>query len=249
MGCTRGLSLAFVGSLLAVGMARADDRSVALEIVDRAIRAHGGEEALTKSQRMLRKVAGNMIFLGKDLPFTADMVLSLPSRYRANFELNALEFKGQMTIVLNADKGWRAAGGLATEVTKEELEDLQGEALVMWLASLVPLRGTDFALAPLPETKFNGQPAAGVKASRKGQGETKLYFDKQSHLLVKVERQTREAGLSVNKEHVFSDHKLQEGLQLAHKEMQFTNGKKVVDMHLKAVKFLPKVEDNVFTKP
>ena len=49
----------------------ADDRSLALDIVNRAIKAHGGDEVLLKSQRMLRKNVGTMSFLGKDMPFSA----------------------------------------------------------------------------------------------------------------------------------------------------------------------------------
>jgi hypothetical protein len=66
----------------------ADDAAAAQSILDRALEAHGGAEALAKSRQIVRQVAGTMNFLGKDLAFTAEEIMDLPNRFRAAFELS-----------------------------------------------------------------------------------------------------------------------------------------------------------------
>jgi hypothetical protein len=247
----RTLAALFVLSLVGpvTPAAFADDRSAALAIIERAVRAHGGAEALTRSQQCLRRIGGTMTLVGKELPFTADMVIALPGRYRASFDLTAQDQKFQMTVVLNGDKAWRSSAGTVLEATKDELDVMQGDAYAMWLATLVPLQSNDFELSALPDANLGGQPSAGVKVNRKDQPEVKLFFDKKSGLLVKLERRAREGGLSVNKEHVYSDHRSFDGVQLPARELQLTNGIKAVDISLKAVKLLPKVDDSAFGRP
>src|SRR5205807_2410640 len=54
-------------------------------------------------------------------------------------------------------------------------------------SGLAPLlRDRQFTLAALPEAAVEGRPAVGVKASYPGQPDVSLWFDKETHLLVKT---------------------------------------------------------------
>src|SRR6202011_4293737 len=103
--------------------------------------------------------------------------------------------------------------------------------------------------APLPEAKVNGQPAAGVKVASKGHADAKLYFDAATHLLVKIERTTREAGLSLDKEYLFGDHKDFDGVKLPTRLTETLEGKKASELTSASYKFPSKPDDAAFSKP
>src|SRR5262249_24522078 len=159
--------------LAAAPHAAAGEHEDALAVVEQAIKAHGGADALAKAQNVLRTGAGT-ITQGKDtVSFTAEVAWSLPDRLRLAL---VLDKKFPVATVLNGDKGWRSSGGPATEMAAESLRELRDELAVRRLEALTPLTRDEFKLAPLPEIKVNGEPAVGVKAA-KGKAEAKLYFD------------------------------------------------------------------------
>lgn len=227
----------------------ANDRAQALALLEQAIRAHGGEQELAKVRLLNRSARGVMILFGKEVPFIAETTTALPDRFRVALELSPDEQKIKMTIVVNGDRGWRASGGVSLELAKEELEDLREETYVTWLATLLPLKDKGFVLSLLPEIQVDGRPAVGIQASRQGHGDVKLYFDKRAHLLVKIERRGREGGLAVDKEYLYREHKSFEGVQLATKYVELTNGKKFTEVLGTTYSFPRRVDDRLFAKP
>jgi hypothetical protein len=154
-----------------------------------------------------------------------------------------------LVLVCNGDKGWRATGGAVVEMGKDEVSDLQEEAYMWWVLGLAPLKDKTFTLAALPDATVNDRPAVGLKVSSKGHEDIKVYFDRDSGLLVKAERKGKEVGLPVDKAYVFSDHKNFEGVQLPTKYVEFTNGKKFVEVSSITYQFPSKIEEGTFTKP
>jgi hypothetical protein len=223
----------------------AGEHEDALAVVEQAIKAHGGADALARMQNVQRSGAGT-ITLGKNTQaFTAEVAWSLPDRLRMAL---VLDKKFPVTTVLNGDKGWQSSGGPAMEMGAEGLRELRDELAVRRLATLTPLTRGEFKLAPLPEVKVNGEPAVGVKAAQ-GKTEMKLYFDKKTHLLVKIERRASEGGQMLDKEYVFSDHKEFDGVQLPTKEVVLLNGRKFSEESGMTYKMPRKIDDAVFGKP
>ena len=66
----RNLLPALVGLLLAVAPARAQDS--AREIIERAVKAHGGADALTRHRADKVKLKGVLVYVMKEVPFTAE---------------------------------------------------------------------------------------------------------------------------------------------------------------------------------
>ena len=225
---------------------RAGDRETALAVVEQAIKAHGGEEALAKSVNSTRTGKGTGSFNGMEVPFTTEVVLSLPDKQRFNL---VADKKLHVTKVINGDKGWSLTGGASLELPKEQIQDLREELYVWWLSTLAPLKKDSFELSPLPEIKVNDKPAVGVKVASKGHADAKLYFDKTSGLLVKIERRAREAGLEVFKEYYYSDHKEIDGVKVPLREVLHVNGRKQHDVTLSAFKVLSKPDESAFGKP
>jgi hypothetical protein len=239
--------LGLVGAVLLALSApvRAGERETALALIDGAIKAHGGEQALSRAQTMIRNVSGNLS-VGGEVSFTGETILSLPGRAKQTVNLDKA---GQVIIVLNGDRGWSTAGGMVGEMGKDALENLREEVYVEWLATLVPLKKTGFELVPVSDKTVDGRAAAGIKAASKGHGDARLYFDKGSGLLVQVERESKEAGIPALKEYVFGGHKDFDGVKLPTKRTELLKGTKIAEVTSATYKFPTKVEDSTFGRP
>jgi hypothetical protein len=240
------LALALLTGWLAAPFSlTAGEREDALALIDKAIKAHGGEEALTKAQHAVRKGSGTLVVAGQELPFTDVVHMSLPGKVRLNVEL---EKRGNVITVINGDQGWQRAGGAVNELGKDIREEMREEAYIWWLTTLVPLKKAGFTLAPVAEVMVDGKPAAGIKVSSRGYRQVRLYFDKATGLLVKVSGAARFAGLVVEKEYFYSGHKEFGGARLYTKYTEMINGKK--NSELKSATYeLGKPEDRLFTRP
>jgi hypothetical protein len=151
----------------------------------------------------------------------------------------------QIVMVINGDKGWAGPA----EMDKPRLKEMREEAYVLWLTTLVPLKKEGFTLSTLPEAKVNDQPANGIKVAREGHADVNLYFDKQSGLLIKIERRVREGGLTVTKEYHYSEHKTVDGVRLPTKYTEINDGKTIVEVSSITYRFLNEVKEEWFGKP
>jgi hypothetical protein len=227
------------------GLTRAGDREAALAVINAAIKAHGGDQALARAQTMVRNVTGKLSG-GGEVAFTAETTLSLPGRARQTLSLDKA---GQIVVVLNGDRGWSTAGGIVGEMGKDALENLQEEIYIEWLATVLPLRKDSFDLTALGDKTVDGQAAAGIKVASKGHGDARLYFDKASGLLVQAERQSKEAGIPELKEYIFGGHKDFDGVKLPTKRVERLKGTKIVEITSATYKFATKVDDATFGRP
>ena len=245
-----GLCLA-CGLLLAFGAGgRANDREVALAVIERGIQAHGGDEALGRI-RAARRVAGGMLTAaGQNLSFADEFLLLLPDRLRLEQVLGSGNRKTRVLTVVNGDKGWQSTGGAVTEMPKERLEEIREEAYVFWVTTLVPLKGdAEFQLAPLPKAKLNDRPASGVQVARKDRPDVRLWFDDETGLLVKIERKARSQGRLADKEYLLSEHKEFDGVKLATRRVEKLNGQKFSDVTVSSYQLPQQVDESQFAKP
>ncbi len=234
---------------LALALAPVAQAQDAKDVVDKAIQAHGGAEKLARAKMITRTAKGEITSLGAAVKATCELSASLPGKGRWAFELDAGNQKIPVTVVINGDKGWRSGGGMARELTKGEMEEQLPEADVLWLSTLLPLKENGITLANAAETKVGGEPALGVKVTRKGRPDVTLYFDKKTNLLVKIERRGKEAGLDITKEYILSDFKDAEGGKLPAKIVELVNGKKVAEWTVSGYKFPAKFDETTFGKP
>lgn len=236
--------------LVLANRAWAAERDKALAVINDAIQAHGGEDRLTKAKIMTRTSKGVMHLFGKESQFTANTSLQLPNRYRDVVTIDADGQKSFLTLVVNGDEGWNATGGMVITLTKARMAELREEILyVLTLTNLVSLKDKAYELALVPDAKVFGAPALAVKVTSKGHSDAVLYFDKESRLLVKLERKAQEGGLSYNKEYYFREHKDFDGLKLPTKYVEVLNGNKSIEMTITSYKFPGKIEESVFGKP
>lgn len=247
----RWMGLGLVAGMLAGTPAAADEAPSASAVIDAAVKAHGGMANLAQTEQMTRHAAGVMSFFGQELVFKDTMVVHLPDRWRWSLIADQGGQKVQILFVVNGQRGWQLTGGIAAmEMPRERVAELREEIYVLGLATIVPLKqDSGFEFEVLPEEKVGDQPAVGLKVRHKGRPDVRLYFDKTSGLLVKIQRQARDAGITVNKEYLYAAHKSFDGVQLPTKYTELTNGKKFVDVGEIRYEFHRRLDERLFEKP
>jgi len=236
--------LIVAGLVLAVGgRAWTADKEEARATIDRAIKATGGEEKLTKFKALTFKEKGTYYGGGEAQAYTGEYGLQLPDQFR-------MDITRVFVSVLDGDKGWIQRSGETKEMTKEELAEAKESQYARRVERLTPLKDEAFTLSPLDEIKVNDRAAVGVKVSQKGHRDIKLYFDRESGQLVRSEQRVKnESGKEVTQEATFSDYKEVEGIKVPTKIVINRDGKKFVEAEVQETKVLQKLDDKLFQKP
>jgi hypothetical protein len=218
----------------------------AREIVERAIKAQGGATALGKALQCKRTDTGAQTLQGRDLPFVSYVTRSLPEKMRLEIELNR---KVKTLVVLNGERGWQSDGGPAVQLLSQRVKELREEAYLWWLTTLVPLTKPGFTLSTIPDSKVEGDAAAGIKVASRGHHDVRMYFSKRTGMLVKIECQLTEGGLKVDKEYFYSGYRDFDGARLHTKELVKVNGQKWTAFTISDYSFPDKLDGKTFNKP
>ncbi|HWY88958.1 MAG TPA: hypothetical protein VNX28_19750, partial [Gemmataceae bacterium] len=248
--CVLALSICHVLIAAAVG-AGPDDQARA--VIDKAIRAQGGEASLAKL--WLVRLKGTSKEPGGTT--TWEQTVRLPDRMKnvQNGELDGQ--KASMVVVVSGNRGWtrqQLSGKgkpreLAQELPMEIVEMIKEELYASMLETLISLKEKQYQLSALPEAKVNGRLAAVVKVASKGHEDVKLYFDKENGLLVKREQSRDILMLGRIIEEVFySDYQETDKVKLPRKVVKIADGKKS-EYQIIEVQFFDKLDDRVFTNP
>jgi hypothetical protein len=243
---TVGLILAVVS--LAAGPVASQER--AREIVDRAITAAGGETRLAgfKAAQWTCKGTGHA---SSRLSFIDHCFIQWPERFRQE---SSIEAKGQTfarALVLDGEEGWIKQGGATVAMNGAAVAELRDKVHVLRLAAtLLPLKDKGITLAVLDEGRIDGRPAVGVTATCAGRPDLRLYFDKDSGLLVKCERAVNDVLLGeVSEETFFADYQKVEGVQVAHKVVVKRGGKPFLDWTVTDFQLRAKLDGGLFGRP
>jgi hypothetical protein len=242
-------SLALVGLMLNVAAARAGDEPRA--VVEKAVKAMGGLDKLTKNTASTMKAKGMFQGMGLNAPWTGEFWSQYPGQMKMVMDMDVMGTNIKFIQVVDGDKAWRSVMGQTTELTGDELDSVRLETHVANIESLAPLL-TDkaFALSSLGDGKVNDRAVVGVKVATKGFKDVNLYFDKETAFLTKVERRTLDPmGQETTAETFYSDYKELEGLKQATKFEIRYDGKKFLDGEVTELKLHPKLDRSHFTKP
>jgi len=238
-------------ALVAAFGLRAAEQDDAKNIIDKAIKARGGQEKLRKLKAVTMRLKGTIHSPGGDVPFTGEVVTQGADQRRLALDAETNGTKFTFVQVLNGDKGWQKINDDTQELNADQLAEAKEEAYGSWVATLLPLDGKDFTLYSLGEVKVEDRPAIGVRASSKGHRDVNLYFDKEFSQLVKSETRVKdeESGMEVNQESTYSDFKEIDGIKEPSKIVVKKDGKPFVEATVEQVKREEKVEDSIFVKP
>lgn len=239
-----GLGLVAVVAVAAAGECRADDAD-ARKIADQAIQAAGGEANLARHKAATWKGKGNFYGFGDGVPYTGEWCIQGDDQFK-------MDIAGTFVLVVNRNQGWIVEQGTPRELTKDEMAEQKESMYASAVIHRLPLKQRGITLTSLGEEKVGERPAVGVKVASAGHRDISLYFDKDTHLVVKAafKVKAREQGdKEVLQETYFSDYKDVDGIKMAMKEVIKRDGKNYVDGESFDVQLPEKLDDKVFSKP
>jgi hypothetical protein len=246
----------FVGAMLAMalvagpgGAARGEDND-ANAILDKAIKALGGEAKLRKAEAIAWKAKGKSIRDGTEYPFTNESIAQGLNRFRLEFEdeIDGNRIKG--VTVVNGDKGWRKYGEDAQRLEGNPLGNHKRNMYLLIVpVTLVPLKGKGFQIEHAGEQKVGDKPAIGLKVTGPDAKNFNLFFDKKSGLPVKLEVRLGSQGREFTQETTFGDYKDFDGIKKATKIERRRDGQKVLEQEITEFKVLDNVPPETFAEP
>jgi len=242
------LSIVILLTAAPAALAQAD----AKELVEKAIRAHGGEAAVAKLKSVRITVEGEGEFAPGQppVPIVVEDVWEMPDRYKTTSRLTLQGQKITQTLCINGGEGWAAVNGQVQPLPPEGLKEMKEQKWSEDFDRLLPLRDKSLKLTRIANSNVEDHPAAGIRIEADGHREVRLYFDKKSGLLVKREQEVMgEAGKPVVQSVVFSDFANKGGVRHWTKIAAYRDGKWFISCTLKEIHIGVKLDSSEFTPP
>jgi hypothetical protein len=235
--------------LVCVGVLRAEEKDEAKAVVDKALKAMGGEAKVAKLKAGTWKAKLTASEGGNDVSVATEGTWQGLSQYHINAEATFDGRTEAVTLVINGDKGW-AKKREAIDEAKEELPLVKNGLYAMRAPQLLAeFKGKEFKLSHLGEVKVNDKAAVGVSVAHKDFKDISVFFDKDDGLPVKCEiHLTDPRGKEITVEFFYSEFKEMDGVKHPTKMLiKFDN--KEATMEVSEIKTKDKVDDSEFAKP
>jgi hypothetical protein len=250
----KGLLGAVLATMIVLGVgdrARAADDKDAKAILDKAIKAIGGEENLSKVKAASWKAQGKITFNGEDNPFTSQATMQGLDHYRGEFEGEFGGNKIKGVTVLAKNKGWRQFGDMTMEVDENGIANEKRNVYLQVLPTLLlPLKSDKFKVEAAGEKAVGGMPAVGLKVTPPDGKDFTMFFDKTSGLPVQVVAKVMGfMGDEFTQETTLSEYKEFSGIKKATKSVSKRDGEKFVESQITEFKVLDKVDPKMFEQP
>jgi hypothetical protein len=247
---TRLLVSALVLTLLA-GRGTSTRAQDAKSVLDKALKAMGGEKKLAEAKAVHWKGKGTLTFNGEDHPFTSETTLSGLDHLRASFEANIMGNEIKATTVVAGDKGWRVFADQKMELDEEGLRNEKRQMYLQLIpATLVPLRQKEFKVELVGMEKVGDKPATVLKVTGPDKKDFTLYFDQETGLPVKqVAKVIGFMGEEFTQETTYDGYKDFDGIKKATKIDSKRDGEKFISYEITDFQVLKNVDASTFKEP
>lgn len=239
------LAILFVIASTSVLTAKADDadQKKAREIVDRAIEAQGGVEAVSKQKRILVEDRGTFYGMGQGLPYEGRFAIDFPNRW-------SIEIVNVFKMVINGDKGSMVVQGTTIPLDEAAMKEQKRQTHSGYVTTLIPLLkpNKEYRLKLFGTETVDGEEYDGINVERDDYRTVTLLFSRESGLLKKsvtvvVDDQT---GKEVVEESVYSDFRELDGGKFAYRVSISRDGKKHVESETTKLELPEKLDDALF---
>ena len=244
----------FIRSALVLGMlaglasraAAADDP---IDIVKKAITAMGGADKIEKFKGSKTTTKGTLSLLGMDIEITSESVSMYPDKQKNTMSMQVMGNTFTVVQTIVGDKISMKLNGADQEIPDAQKSELKQSTALTRLMNLTPLLSDkSYKLKALGDSKVDGKDVVGIEVSSDKLKATKLFFDKTTHLIAKVERMGLDptGGAEVKQEMVYSDHKKTQGIMRPSKTTVLSDGKKMLESTTTKLELMEKVDDKEF---
>jgi hypothetical protein len=236
-------SVVFLGVLsLTFGQAIAGEKPAELEpLVEKVLKAHGGEKKLRGVHAFVEKTKTTV---PSGAFTTTDRYIQLPDQTRLESEFELGGKRVQCAIVFAGDSGWRKMEGQPAEpyraAYKGKIDPLKYAGPRAWLR----LKDPGHTLTRLPDTKVGERPAFGIALQSGNNPVERMFFDNETSLLIKVEK-----NISYVEETVYEDYQAVDGIPVARKITRKRDGKTTHLIEVVEFKVADKLDARLFQRP
>ena len=235
---------------LAGAPSRADEVQVN-QVLDKAIKALGGEAKLNKAEAFTWKSKGKITIEGNQNEVSTEATAQGLDHFQSIFEgeFNGNRVKG--LAILNGDKGWRRFGDQSMDMDPDAIKNEKRTVYLMVVpVTIVPLKSKGFKVESSPDESVKGKPAAVLKVTGPDGKDFTLYFDKESGLPVRlVAKVTGWRGEEYVQDSTFSDYKDFGGFKKAAKTSIKRDGEDFLEAEITDFKVLDKAPADTFAEP
>jgi hypothetical protein len=218
-------------------------------LIEQAIKAHGGADELKKTTVSVSQFKGKIQSPVGELDVSGEIASDKDQRQRVSLQFEVMGVKVDVLTVLKNDGGWAKANDTVIDLNADQIAEAREQTHAQWVASLVPLLGPEYKLAGRGEVKVQDKPAFGVIVSRADRRDVQLFFDKESHLLVKTEQRVKDdTGKEMTQESFYSNFQEKDARQpmrllVRRDDMPY------MDAEITSFQTRAKLEDSLFEKP
>ena len=225
-------------------------KNEAIALLDKAIKAHGGQETLERFPCV--RLEMKVVLPGNDrTPKEWVWLFAAPDRLKEVRESYYMSRRRDSVWIAEARGAFKLQDGITLQPVSAKLAvAFQDDAYLMQVLRLVPLEEMKYELTKVTDINVDGKPAVGLRVSTKGQKDVTLFFDAETGLLVKVQRNVMDTSTLevVAEQRIFQNYRKQDGLQFAGTISVIHDGKKDIQIEIKEAKFMQKVEDAEFRR-
>jgi hypothetical protein len=236
-----------------------DDQAEAQAILDKAIKALGGEEKLAKFTSFTAKIQEkSYLGSGETVESTKTISCLLPDRKRIEIVRSSDRFKVNLTYVLNGKEGWLSSEGKTRDLTKGQIAQLRDQAVdEMELRDQLPrFKGKGYKLLSLGGSKVGLRAVVGIEIQHEGEPDVQFYFDRVTGLPLKREWM-HEVGATlaipqpdrVKSTIVFDDYKEVGGIKFPAKKKIHCDAGTAREVEISEVKIVENFSEKTFAKP
>jgi hypothetical protein len=213
-----------------------DDPGEALELIDKAIEAAGGREALANYAKPFvlkrkTKAYGTIRGTGES---TRQTTRWFPDRFRTESPIPQDGEPSEIITVFNGrsgkSRGFGPGGIRVRQLDAIQTQQVRDDIYAEWVATLLPLRCDGFRLSPIEEIVLEGRPSASVMISRKDRPDIRLYFDKETFVLTKLARTSQGHKGIQSLNHLYDDYAELDGLVYPRKSTTYLDDVKIIEM-------------------
>jgi acetyl esterase/lipase len=221
-------------------------------VLEKAIRAYGGEAKLSKLKTMTSKAKGKgIVNFGGEVSFTLETCWQWPDRLKNTATVTIIRPVAFVEI-LAGDDAWSSYDDKPGFLDAAKRDELRAQAHVRRLQQLTPLLDDNlYELSVLGEIHIDDRPAVGIGVACAGEHDVRLYFDAETNLLAKIEwRSLNESGVKmIVHEDLLSEYREIDGVPTATKLLRRRDGKKILELNYTEVRYPDQLASAEFADP
>jgi hypothetical protein len=231
----RGVQIVFL-TALSIGLAAPAPAQDAAKTVQQYAKAAGGEKALARIQTLT--IEGTIAPGADSKPGTFTFYTKLPNRYYSEMIFGDKDF----IEAYNGKSAWRqVASGEFSTMLGPDASQMEAAAQIA-NSRLLNLKKSKLLLVVSGHAQVNGKDALQVEVTTASGARRELFFDPQSHLIVK------ESVGSAGPDILYSDYRAEAGIQIHHK-IELHRGNETFSIDVTRVEINGNVGERVFDFP